>query len=127
MNDEVKGSADSEYDDLEAPSSEITEIEVRGKKARYKLMDISSAAMQEAINRMNVPDKAKAAEAKRLFQAKMISIGARRVAPKNGKDERISIDEAKEFGSALASALTKAVMKFNGADPDEKEADVKND
>lgn len=125
MNDNVNIET-NDYDDLESPGSEITEIEVRGKKIKYKLVDISSSAMQEAINRMNVPDKAKAAEAKRLFQAKMISMGARRVSPKT-KDERISIDEAKEFGSALANVLTKAVMKFNGADPDEKEVDVKND
>jgi len=122
MNDEMK------YQDLEAPSDEVVEITVRGRTAKYRLFDISSAAMQEAVNKMNVQDKAKAAEARRLFQARMISMGVRRVDPPNGKDEKISLDEAASFGSALAMTLQKAVMKFNGVDPDEKsEESVKND
>ena len=118
MNDETK------YEDLEAPSSEIVEITVRGRTSRFRLMDISSAAFQDAAAKMNVQDAAKAAEAKRLFQAKTIAMGAQRVDPPNGKSEKISIDEAASFPSALALKLQKEIMKFNGITDSEEE--VKN-
>jgi len=122
MNDEKK------YEDLEAPSDEVLDITVRGRTSKYRFLDISSANMQDAVNKMNVPDKAKAADARRAFQARIISMGVRRVDPPNGKDEKISMDEALAFGSALAMTLQKAAMKFNGIDPDAKDEEtIKND
>lgn len=118
MNDEAK------YEDLEAAASEIVEITVRGRKSKYRLKDISSGAFQEAAAKMNHQDAAKAADAKRLFQARTIAMGAERVDPPNGKSEKISIDEAASFPSALALKLQKAIMEFNGVSDSEEE--VKN-
>lgn len=121
MNDKTEA-----QDDLEAESSEILTVTVRGRSQKYRFVDISSANMQDAINKMNATDAAKAADAKRLFQARIIAMGVRRVDSPAGKSERISVDEAATFPSALAKKLQITAMKFNGAG-DDAEAEAKNE